>query len=74
MLGLEAVPKAIPGEHFVLTDTPEAFAAAVLELNTDQARRGQLRHRAHALVMTHYMGSAISARWRTLFDQIGIAD
>jgi glycosyltransferase involved in cell wall biosynthesis len=73
-LGLESVPKAIPGEHFVLADAPKAFAAAVLELNADQALRGQLRNRAHALVMTHYTWSAVSAQWRALFDQIGIAD
>lgn len=54
------------GEHLLLADTPEEFAAAVLELGRDRQRAESLARRGRERVLERYDWSAVSAplvRW-----------
>ena len=57
-MGVEALPLARDGVHLVSATSAPDFAAAVLGLLDDPARRERLREAAHALVGRHY-------RWET---------
>ena len=52
-LGCEGLA-CIPGEHLLVADEPEAFAAAVLDLLDDASRRASLGERGRTLVETSY--------------------
>ena len=45
---------AIRGEHYLLADTPEAFASAVVRLMDDAEERARLARAAHAFVTERY--------------------
>jgi glycosyltransferase involved in cell wall biosynthesis len=63
--GLEVVD----GEHLLLADTPEAFAAATLRLLGDPALRARLSVSARRLVEARYDWSAIGRRFVALVEE-----
>jgi glycosyltransferase involved in cell wall biosynthesis len=46
--------EAIPGEHYLLADTPEAFAEAVVRLMNEPGERERLARAAHEFVTRRY--------------------
>jgi glycosyltransferase involved in cell wall biosynthesis len=71
-LGVEAIPDAKHGEHLVIADT-ETFAAEVLDLLDDPARRSRLRVNANALLHSHYRWNVAARPWQALFEDDGDA-
>lgn len=69
--GVEALPAAQDGEHLVITGDGAEFAAAVLELLEDPARRLRLRANANALLHERYRWSVAGRPWRALFGADG---
>ncbi|MEZ0340650.1 glycosyltransferase [Mycobacterium sp. pV006] len=66
--GVEAMPDVIDGVHLAIADGGDAFAAAVLDLLDDPARRLRLRANANALLHTCYPWGVAAAGWRDLFE------
>lgn len=60
-IGAEGLP-VTDGEDVVIADTPERFAAAVVLLLRDRARRVQLERAARALVVDRYDWSAVAGQ------------
>jgi len=58
-IGAEGLP-VTAGEHVMLADDPPAFAAAVVGLLRDAARRARLETAARALVLEKYDWSAVA--------------
>jgi len=59
------------GEHLFITDTPEAFSAAVLELLQDNFLADNMRKNAFQLVQTRYSWQII---WKDLlrtYEKLG---
>jgi glycosyltransferase involved in cell wall biosynthesis len=63
-LGVEALPQARDGEHLTCAEGDDEFAAGVLSLLEDDARRERLRTAAHRLVRQHYRWDAVGRDWR----------
>jgi polysaccharide biosynthesis protein PslH len=60
-IGAEGLP-VTDGRNVVIADTPDRFAAAVITLFRDPARRVQLERAARDLVVTHYDWSAVAGQ------------
>ena len=58
------------GEHLLLADTPEAFAAATLRLLREPALADQLAQNGRQLMQSHYGWEAIGARLRQLYAEV----
>jgi sugar transferase (PEP-CTERM/EpsH1 system associated) len=58
------------GTHFLQADTPEEFAAAVISLMRDPARRDALGVTARSLVETHYSWPQVSRRFEELLRPV----
>ncbi len=73
-LGVEAVPAARDGVHFVAAAGPAALGSAVLDLLTDEPRRRSIRGRANALLHELYPWEVVGRSWQSLFgcDQTAI--
>ena len=52
-IGIEGLP-VHDGDHLILGDTPEDFAAAVIKLLEDAEQRGRIEKNARSLVETHF--------------------
>jgi sugar transferase (PEP-CTERM/EpsH1 system associated) len=63
-LGCEGID-VVAGEHLLVADEPDAFAAAVLDLLRDQARAARLATGGRAMVLRHY-------RWETAVDRLEV--
>jgi len=61
----------VPGEHLLLADTPDAFAAAVLRVLGDDALAATLARNSRALVMARYDVSAVRAAVLAAIDVAG---
>ena len=61
-LGSEGL-EVVDGEHLLIRDHPEQFAAAVLEIAGNSQLRDQLRRNARRLVEAQYDWQAIFARF-----------
>jgi sugar transferase (PEP-CTERM/EpsH1 system associated) len=59
----------VDGEHLLLADDPEHFAAAVLRLLADDALAAHLRRNARHLVEQRYDWDAISRRFAALVEE-----
>jgi len=54
---------ATPGEHLVTADTPEAFAAAVVDLLGDSVTRARIGVAGQQFIQAHYDAAASVKRW-----------
>lgn len=63
-IGIEGLP-VVSGKHFLVADTPTAFADAVLGLLDDTAARNALSERARALVEQRFSHRAAAAAFET---------
>jgi len=52
-LGMEALPQALPGTHYVLAEQPQEFAACVVKYSEDKPTRDRIGASARALVLAH---------------------
>lgn len=59
---------ATPGEHLLIADTAEEFAAAVLALLRDPDARGRLGSAGQRFIQTHYDTGAAIAEWEALLQ------
>ncbi len=55
--------RAVPGEHLIVADQPDAFADAVLSLLDDPEARGQMGRAGRAFIETHYDLESAIDRW-----------
>jgi sugar transferase (PEP-CTERM/EpsH1 system associated) len=60
-VGAEGLP-VTDGRDVVIADTPDRFAASIVSLLRDPARRVQLERAARDLVVTHYDWSAVAGQ------------
>lgn len=60
-IGAEGLP-VTNGRDLLIADTPEQFAAAIVSLLRDPARREQLERSARALVVDRYDWSAVAGQ------------
>lgn len=58
------------GEHFLLADTPQAFAAAVVCLLQDERLRQTLIENAYRLVQEHYDWTAVTPKLLHLAEEV----
>jgi glycosyltransferase involved in cell wall biosynthesis len=65
-LGMESVPEARDGEHYLEAEDAAAFARQVLAAIDAQPGLEVLRQRAQQLVRERYLWSAVGRRWRQL--------
>jgi glycosyltransferase involved in cell wall biosynthesis len=65
-LGMESVPEARDGEHYLEAEDAAAFARQVLAAIDAQSGLEVLRQRAQQLVRERYLWSAVGRRWRRL--------
>lgn len=61
-IGAEGLP-VIPGEHILLADTAEAFAAEVIGLLENPARRMALAEASHALVNQRFRSEIVAQQF-----------
>ncbi|MPZ64400.1 MAG: glycosyltransferase [Pseudonocardiaceae bacterium] len=73
-LGVEAVPAARDGIHFVGAADPAALGSAVLDLLADEPHRRTIRGQANALLHELYPWDVVGRNWQSLFgcDQTAI--
>lgn len=64
-LGAEGLPVQ-PGRHIELAEQPEDFAAAVVHLLTDDARRRRLGREALAHVTEHYSAESVARQFERI--------
>ena len=67
-LGVEGLP-VTPGEHLLVADTAEAFAAAVLRLLADAALRSRLAGAARALLELRFSWAHVAAQFEAVCQQ-----
>lgn len=65
-LGMESVPPATHGEHYMRADEPADFARAVLALLDDASTRQRMRAAANQLVHQHYHWQAVGRKFEAL--------
>jgi glycosyltransferase involved in cell wall biosynthesis len=65
-LGMESLPEARDGEHYLEAEDAAAFARQVLAAIDAQPGTEVLRRRAQQLVSERYLWSAVGRRWRQL--------
>ena len=58
------------GEHLLLADTPEDFAAAVLRLTADPDLRARLAENGYRLVAERYSSAAVRAQYQRLLEAV----
>jgi glycosyltransferase involved in cell wall biosynthesis len=75
-MGVEALPSARDGVHFVGATDAAEFGSAVLGLLADEPRRRAIRSQANTLLHKHYRWEVVGRDWRLLlgFDQTESAD
>lgn len=66
-MGVEALPAARNGVHFVGAADAAGFGSAVLELMTNEPRRRAIRNQAKALLHEHYRWEVVGRAWQSLF-------
>jgi glycosyltransferase involved in cell wall biosynthesis len=59
-----------PGVHFLQADTPDSFAAAVISLLRDPARRAALGHAGRHLVATRYAWPQVARQFESHCEAI----
>ena len=64
---------ARPGRELVLANTPAAFAATILDLLADPARRAQIGAAGHAFVTRHHDWDRAAARLVAIYQQLSAA-
>ena len=69
-MGVEAFPVR-DGEHCLMAEQPEAFAAAVRQLLDDEAARTGLAMRARELAADSYSWGTVGCLWATILFQSG---
>jgi glycosyltransferase involved in cell wall biosynthesis len=62
--------EAIPGNHYLLADTPEAFAAAVVRLLRDREERHRMASSANEFVRAYYSTREIGSRFEQLVQEL----
>lgn len=67
-IGAEGLPLT-PGEHILLADTPETFAADILSMLNDRERRDRLAQSAYDLVHSRYRSDLIAKQFEDLCIQ-----
>lgn len=65
-LGVESVPEAVAGVHYLLADSGRDMAAQILRLRRDTPLRSSLAGNAHRLVEQHYSWAAVARQWQEL--------
>jgi len=70
-LGMEALPTAQDGVHFIAAPDGPTFASAILSLLEDEPRRLAIRSAAKALLHGHYRWDIVGSTWRSLFEGDG---
>ena len=70
--GAEGLP-LVPGEHFARADTPEEFAATVVSLLHQPARRGRLGRAGRRLVEGRYSWARVARDFEACFESVGAA-
>jgi len=60
-LGMEALPQARPGTHYVLAEQPEEFAASIVKYSEDKPARDRIGACARALVLAQTTWPRIAA-------------
>ena len=68
-LGMESVPQAVDGQHWLQAEQPADFAEAVRSLLDDEPRRRRISTAANRLVHEHYRWNVVSRRFHTLLQQ-----
>jgi len=59
----------VPGTHLEIADGPEAFAAAVVALLADPARRASLGREGRALVETQYSWRQVTHTFEAFLER-----
>jgi glycosyltransferase involved in cell wall biosynthesis len=68
-LGVEALPTAQDGVHFVAAQDGASFGLAIMDLLEDEPRRLAIRGAANALLHEHYRWDIVGSTWRALFQE-----
>ncbi len=68
-LGAEGIP-VVHGEHALLADTPEAFAAGILTLWRDRRLAAELGRQARAFACAHYDWGILAPRLGALYERL----
>jgi glycosyltransferase involved in cell wall biosynthesis len=68
-IGLEGI-EAIPGLDVLVADTPQDFAAAVIQIMNDDSLQRQLAERGRRLVEGHYDWRVALKRLGDVYDQL----
>ena len=69
-LGWEGLPDVLPGEHLLVADDPQRFAADVVRLLRDEGRRAELAVRARELAVREYDWRGLGDRQEALLREI----
>lgn len=69
-LGIESIAGAQAGRDFVLADSPEQFARAVVALQSDPERRLAMIRSARKVVMERYTWAIVGRQWLDLFNEM----
>ncbi len=59
-----------PGKHFLIEDTPQAFAAAVVQLCRDSAMRARLSEAGRKFVFAEHTWQSVAPRYLAWVEQI----
>lgn len=65
---------AAPGEHLLVADRPEDFAAAVVRLCHDRALRNRLSEAGRDLVAEHYTWRSVAPRYLAWVERMALED
>ena len=60
-LGMEALPQALPGTHYVLAERPDEFAACIVKYSEDKQERDRIGKHGREFVLAHYTWPKIAA-------------
>ncbi len=64
-IGAEGLPVR-PGEHILLADTPELFAAEVVDLLANRSRRAAIAEAAHSLVNQRFRADLVASQFEEI--------
>jgi glycosyltransferase involved in cell wall biosynthesis len=67
-LGMESVPQAVDGQHWLQAERPADFAEAVRSLLDDEPRRRRISTAANRLVHEHYRWNVVARRFQALLE------